>query len=1458
MSSRANQRAKLEELRKLRGSNKTRLSSYKTQDEQRLFDELDENEYRKVQRSRLDQDDFVVDDNGEGYVENGMDEWEVGRDQGDYFSSSDENDSAVRATAKGKRKREAENVARKDQDGSINKYFTSMAAQAATKQKAESTTEDKEFLSELLGQMDENRDSFRTAKKLKALQRDPAPRRQRVLSPSRSGTRGRQTLEDGSLTRNRHNEYVPSSPPKHQIVKNDEEDDHIGEFDDEGAERQTATAAAHNVLSSPQRSFKKEPIEPEAHVDDDDDDDGGNGELTVRPILKFSKPKDAPINLNSVRPDLSGNRNVPSDKPSAASEVIDASQWQAVNANLSRTQISDQPFLGKIASKDVVKDDGSLRFFWMDYTEIGGCLCLFGKVLIKGTDKYASAFVKVNGIMRKLYFLPKITKESTGEEVEMSDVYSEVDELLTKLRISQGIDWKAKPCSRKYAFELNDIPKKSDYLKVLYPYDRPQVPSGTTGETFSHVFGTGTSIFEQFVLARNIMGPCWLHIQDPIFSGVENASWCKVELQVSSPSMISCAGDSENDIAPPLKLMSLAIRTKIGQRDNRPEIISITGRVYDNVLLDETRPAEELPSSCFTICRPVGPNFPVGFQSAIDGQRTIIKTEKTEAGLLSLFLAKLQSTDPDVLIGHELEESIYGTLIHRLKECKVLNWHRIGRMRRSQWPNNLGRGGYFAEKQIVSGRLMCDLSNDLGKSLMNRCQSWSLTEICDLILGKRRIELDNEKSLKTWGSSGNGFLNYLGHAETDTYMVAAVALRIQIIPLAKQLTNLAGNSWARTLSGTRAERNEYILLHEFTKNKYICPDKSYDRGKNAQKTGEEEGADEEEDARPDGKKKDKYKGGLVLEPERGLYDKFVLVMDFNSLYPSIIQEFNICFTTVDRADLPEDQVPEVPSEQTQGILPKLISTLVQRRRQVKGLMKDKRATPAQVAQWDIKQQALKLTANSMYGCLGYVRSRFYARPLAMLTTFQGREILRSTKELAESSQLRVIYGDTDSVMINTNVDIYANAIKIGNDFKKAVNDRYRLLEIDIDNVFQRLLLHSKKKYAALNFSADGKTSIEVKGLDMKRREYCQISKDVSGWILKEILSGDEPDAVIERIHDYLRDTAKQMRENSISSSRYTIYTKLSKDPESYPGGKTMPQVQVALRRRSNGDVVKANDVIAYIITGDGGNTSGPAERAFSPQELKSDPTLKPDPEWYLLKQIFPPVERLCGPIDGTDAIRLAECLGLDTRKYQITSSVTQTESEIHPLESTLSDEERFRETKPLVLTCLSCKATLNFGGLNSSIAICSPDGLKCSSTGCGATFTTPTLVAQVESNIRGWTSQYYESWLSCEDSSCGNRTRQLGVYGKRCLGLQGLATGCAGPITYEYSDKMLYNQLLYYSTLFDVERAKMKATAEDRESVTILAERYRTSFGMVSRVISLYQRKCGRSWVQMDGIFSSI
>lgn len=107
------------------------------------------------------------------------------------------------------------------------------------------------------------------------------------------------------------------------------------------------------------------------------------------------------------------------------------------------------------------------------------------------------------------------------------------------------------------------------------------------------------------------------------------------------------------------------------------------------------------------------------------------------------------------------------------------------------------------------------------------------------------------------------------------------------------------------MNGGRAERNEYILLHEFHRLKYICPDKFWGK-KTANAAAKAEAEENEGNGAPAGKsKKDKYKGGLVFEPKRGLWDKYILVMDFNSLYPSIIQEYNIDFTTVERNDTEE-------------------------------------------------------------------------------------------------------------------------------------------------------------------------------------------------------------------------------------------------------------------------------------------------------------------------------------------------------------------------------------------------------------------------------------------------------------------------------------------------------------------------------------------------------------------------
>lgn len=178
-----------------------------------------------------------------------------------------------------------------------------------------------------------------------------------------------------------------------------------------------------------------------------------------RPIKKLAKPEPYPSPASS--------------SPTKALEAaVDSSSWNNITNRLNVVSSpTSSPSIGKIDYKDAIEEDGSLNMFWTDYTEVNGSLCLFGKVLDKKTNTYVSCFVKIDNILRKLYFLPRQYRqkngEDTSEEVSMMDVYVELDNIMTKMKVDMH---KIKPCTRKYAFELPDIPKEGQYLKLLYPY----------------------------------------------------------------------------------------------------------------------------------------------------------------------------------------------------------------------------------------------------------------------------------------------------------------------------------------------------------------------------------------------------------------------------------------------------------------------------------------------------------------------------------------------------------------------------------------------------------------------------------------------------------------------------------------------------------------------------------------------------------------------------------------------------------------------------------------------------------------------------------------------------------------------------------------------------------------------------------------------------------------------------
>ncbi|KAJ2991108.1 DNA polymerase alpha catalytic subunit [Globomyces sp. JEL0801] len=849
----------------------------------------------------------------------------------------------------------------------------------------------------------------------------------------------------------------------------------------------------------------------------------------------------------------------------------------------------------------------------------------------------------------------EIQPETTANDIEtdipvtIGDVYQEIEKIRRQYNIKQI---KTKQVNRQYAFELPNIPTESDYLKVLYPFTEPALNANTTGRTFSKIFGTQTNALELFLLKRKLMGPCWLRINNPQIS-TKNISWCQLEILLTTPKNIVLL-DTKIDTnvptkTPPLVVMSLNLRTAMNPIKNVNEIVACSALVYTNgnelvlmMIVNMDMDSSDLVGVRFTAVRQLTDvPWPMGFVDATRKLKTKVELPPNERALLSFLLAKIYQLDPDIIVGHNFIDFDLDVLLQRMKANRVDHWSRLGRLRRTVWPKmQSGAGGTgdssFAEKQIVSGRLICDTFR-AAKDFLNS-KSNSLTYLSSTQLKIERCDIEYDKILSYFWDT-QALIEMIQHCECDVYLVTQLMFKLQVIPLTKQLTTLAElNDRSRTMMGARSERNEFLLLHEFHSRKFICPDKHI-------YTNQPEGDDDEVVVPKKGRRKAAYAGGLVLEPKKGLYDKFVVMLDFNSLYPSIIQEFNICFTTVERTyDDLGDHMPDVPDcDAPAGVLPKVLKTLVDRRKAVKGLLKNPKNTPSQYAMYDIRQKALKLTANSMYGCLGFVHSRFFAKPLAMLITSKGREILQSTVQIAEESQLEVIYGDTDSIMINTNTLDIEQVKEIAKKLKTEVNKKYKILEIEMDGMYKRMLLLKKKKYAAVVMTeknGEWVSAIETKGLDIVRRDWCDLSHDTSNFVLGQIFSAANCEDTVNRIHEYLGKVGEEVRAGLIPPTKFG----LTKRPEEYADKNTQPHVQVALRLISQGLGAKVGDTIPYVICR--GTESVIAQRAYHIDELtKVDSGLELDLEWYLANQIHPPIARLCAPIEGTDNARLAVCLG---------------------------------------------------------------------------------------------------------------------------------------------------------------------------------------------------------------------
>ncbi|XP_029384772.1 DNA polymerase alpha catalytic subunit [Echeneis naucrates] len=1383
----------LEQLKKAKMGEKVK---YEVEEVTSVYEEVDEEQYSKMVRERQE-DDWIVDDDGIGYLEDGREIFDDDLDD-DVVESNKGKAAAKRAESKKSGRKPV--VAKPN---TIKSLFMNSNAKRPAEKDVDLSKDD--LLGDILQDLRSEKLSplapqpMVTLKKKKSLgsPMNPFSIKPQIKkeSPSAMGLKAKVI-------------HPPPSDPKPQA----------------SACPPSSTAAA--------------PLENQRSIAEELDEEEVNDALAFDSV-DFDEPME--VGLEEKKPAITENEE--SKVAAVTSPVVKlkakpqdhdflscriGSSWGQEDED--RAPVEIQVDASQLPLVEGADGEQVFRFYWLDafedqYTQ-PGVVYLFGKVWIESAKSHVSCCVCVKNIERTMYFLPREyrvnpkTGEVSDTPVGMMDVYSEFNGLSEKFKIMK---FKSKKVEKNYAFEIPDVPSQCEYLEIRYSATFPGLPSDLRGETFSHVFGTNTSSLEHFLLSRKIKGPCWLDIKTPQLIG-QPVSWCKVEALALSSDLVTVVKDLP---PPPITVMSISLKTVQNPKTHHNEIVSLAALVHCCFNMNKAPPQPPYQTHFCVVSKPADCIFPYDFKEAVKKKNGKVEIAGTERALLGFFLAKMHKIDPDVLVGHDIFGFDLEVLLQRINVCKVPHWSKIGRLRRVNMPKLGGRSA-FAEKNATCGRLVCDV--EISAKELIRCKSYHLTELAAQVLKTERVAIPQEE-IKNFYSDSPHLLYLLELTWTDAKLILQIMCELNVLPLALQITNIAGNVMSRTLMGGRSERNEFLLLHAFHEKNYIVPDKPSFKKAQLEMV---EGEDDVDTGKGKRKKKAAYAGGLVLDPKVGFYDKFVLLLDFNSLYPSIIQEFNICFTTVQREayntqkrnqeDEPEE-IPEIPdSDLEMGILPKEIRKLVERRKQVKQLMKQQEINPDLYLQYDIRQKALKLTANSMYGCLGFSFSRFYAKPLAALVTHKGREILMHTKDMVQKMNLEVIYGDTDSIMINTNSRSLEEVFKLGNKVKAEVNKLYKLLEIDIDGVFKALLLLKKKKYAALVVEnhGEGQYSVkqELKGLDIVRRDWCDLAKECGNYVIGQILSDQSRDVIVENIQKHLIEVGEKVASGDVPLKQYEIHKALTKDPQDYPDKKSLPHVHVALWINSQGGHrVKAGDTVSYIICQDG-STLAASQRAYALEQLQKQEGLSLDTHYYLAQQIHPVVSRICDPIEGIDSVLIATWLGLDPSQFRAQQQYQREEETDSTLGAPvqLTDEERYKDCERFTFTCPQC-GTDNiydsvFEGAGSHLE---PSLMQCChiSCECKPINYVVNISNKLLLDIRRHIKRYYSGWLVCEDQACQNRTRRLPIAFSRHGPICPSCTKAT--LRPEYTEKALYNQLCFYRFIFDWEYAYNKVLLENEK-----------------------------------------
>ena len=323
----------------------------------------------------------------------------------------------------------------------------------------------------------------------------------------------------------------------------------------------------------------------------------------------------------------------------------------------------------------------------------------------------------------------------------------------------------------------------------------------------------------------------------------------------------------------------------------------------------------------------------------------------------------------------------------------------------------------------------------------------------------------------------------------------------------------------------------------------------------------------------------KYMGAMVIEPAPGVYFN-VVVLDFASLYPSVIKQWNLSYETVrcPHDECKDNLVPNTPHwvcKKRKGLMSLITGALRDIRVYwFKEKSKDPSLPPKVRSWYKLVQQALKVFLNASYGVFGSDRFPLYCPPVAESTTAVGRYIIGKTIGKAKELGVTVLYGDTDSVFLHQPSEEQITTLL-------EWAERELGIDLEVDKIYSYVTF-SKRKKNYLGVLGEGR--VDIKGLVGKKRNTPPFLKDAFNMmvqVLSQVKSPEDFEKAKARIREIAQECYRKLKSQQVPLDQLVFKVMLTKDVHRYT--KTTPQhVKAAKQLEAFGRIPKPGDIIAFV------------------------------------------------------------------------------------------------------------------------------------------------------------------------------------------------------------------------------------------------------------------------------------